>query len=100
MRPQKRLRDSARHSLKKQLQNLARSHQPKDPSIASIHIPRAGDSMPIRHHQDSSALILRFSDPLKPQFRMVNRSRCSVAFRQEGATHQISGFFGHQKDGD
>ena len=32
--------------------------------------------------QDSSALIIRFSDPAKPQFRMVNRARGSVAFRQ------------------
>ncbi|CAK9090862.1 unnamed protein product [Durusdinium trenchii] len=31
----------------------------------------------------SSALILRFLDPPKPQFRMVNRARSSVCFRQD-----------------
>lgn len=30
----------------------------------------------------SSALIVRFSQPAKPQFRMVNRARGSVCFRQ------------------
>ena len=36
--------------------------------------------------QVSSALILRFLDPPKPQFRMVNRARSSVCFRQERAS--------------
>jgi len=40
--------------------------------------------------EDSSALIIRFSDPAKPQFRMVNRARGSVAFRQD---HASSPFF-------
>ncbi|CAJ1367447.1 unnamed protein product [Effrenium voratum] len=33
--------------------------------------------------EHSAALVLRFSDPVKPQFRMVNRSRHSVVFRQD-----------------